>query len=162
MWRNAKLLFLLIIISASSVIPVHRSWHHYEVSLSPLYLSMNWKYSSLVIDWISSRMVSVQRSWVLYKLSPLHHLFKTCCVECRCDFSPIILILQVCNMQKSVCLRETAADAMGESEFPPLNYHGSSEVVGVPSLEAFKAALDGAVSKLARWKVSLPVAGDWN
>lgn len=53
-------------------------------------------------------------------------------------------------MQKSVCLRETAADAMGESEFPLLNYHGSSEVVGVPSLEAFKAALDGAVSKLAR------------
>jgi len=37
-----------------------------------------------------------------------------------------------------------------------------SEVVNVPSLEAFQARLDGAVSNLAQWEVSLPMAGGWN
>ena len=33
------------------------------------------------------------------------------------------------------------------------------EAVDAPSLEAFKARLDGALSNLAEWKVSLPMAG---
>ena len=33
-------------------------------------------------------------------------------------------------------------------------------VVDVPSLEVFKARLDGALSNLFSWKVSLPMAGD--
>ena len=33
------------------------------------------------------------------------------------------------------------------------------EVVAVPSLEVFKARLDGALSNLVQWKVSLPMAG---
>ena len=37
-----------------------------------------------------------------------------------------------------------------------------SEVVNAPSLEAFKARLDGAVSNLVYWEVSLPIAGGWN
>jgi len=37
-----------------------------------------------------------------------------------------------------------------------------SEVVDVPSLEASKAGLDGAVSNLVQWEVSLPIAGGWN
>ena len=32
------------------------------------------------------------------------------------------------------------------------------EVVDAPSLEVFKARLDGALSNLVRWKVSLPMA----
>ena len=36
------------------------------------------------------------------------------------------------------------------------------EVVNVPSLEAFKARLDGAVSNLVWWEASLPIAGGWN
>jgi len=34
-----------------------------------------------------------------------------------------------------------------------------SEVVDAPSLEAFKARLDGALSNLVKWEVSLPIAG---
>ena len=37
-----------------------------------------------------------------------------------------------------------------------------SEVVDVPSLEALKARLDGAVSSLVWREVSLPTAGGWN
>lgn len=37
-----------------------------------------------------------------------------------------------------------------------------SEVVDVPSLEASQARLDGALSSVVRWEVSLPIAGDWN
>jgi len=33
------------------------------------------------------------------------------------------------------------------------------EVVDIPSLEVFRARLDGALSNLVWWKVSLPVAG---
>ena len=33
------------------------------------------------------------------------------------------------------------------------------EVVDAPSLETFKARLDGALSNLVWWKVSLPMAG---
>jgi len=33
------------------------------------------------------------------------------------------------------------------------------EVVAVPSLAVFKARLDGALSNLVWWKVSLPMAG---
>ena len=33
------------------------------------------------------------------------------------------------------------------------------EVVAAPSLEVSKARLDGALSNLVQWKVSLPVAG---
>ena len=33
------------------------------------------------------------------------------------------------------------------------------EAVDAPSLAVFKARLDGALSKLVWWKVSLPVAG---
>ena len=33
------------------------------------------------------------------------------------------------------------------------------EVVDAPSLEGFKARLDGALSNLVWWKVSLPMAG---
>ena len=33
------------------------------------------------------------------------------------------------------------------------------EVVDAPSLEVFKARLDGALSNLVYWKVSLPMAG---
>jgi len=36
------------------------------------------------------------------------------------------------------------------------------EVVNALSLEAFKARLDGAVSNLGWWEVSLPIAGGWN
>jgi len=32
-------------------------------------------------------------------------------------------------------------------------------VVGAPSLEVFKAKLDGTLSNLVWWKVSLPMAG---
>jgi len=34
------------------------------------------------------------------------------------------------------------------------------EAVAAPSLEAFKARLDGALSSVVWWKVSLPMAGD--
>ena len=37
-----------------------------------------------------------------------------------------------------------------------------NEAVDAPSLEAFKARLDGAVSNLVWWEVSLPIAGGWN
>jgi len=33
------------------------------------------------------------------------------------------------------------------------------EVVAAPSLEVFKARLDGALSNVVQWKVSLPMAG---
>ena len=33
------------------------------------------------------------------------------------------------------------------------------EAVAAPSLAVFKARLDGALSNLVQWKVSLPVAG---
>jgi len=33
------------------------------------------------------------------------------------------------------------------------------EAVSAPSLAVFKARLDGALSNLVRWKVSLPMAG---
>jgi len=33
------------------------------------------------------------------------------------------------------------------------------EVVATPSLAAFKASLDGALSNLVQWKMSLPIAG---
>ena len=33
------------------------------------------------------------------------------------------------------------------------------EAVAAPSLAVFKARLDGALSNLAQWKVSLPMAG---
>ena len=36
------------------------------------------------------------------------------------------------------------------------------EVVNAFFLEVFKAWLDGAVSNLVWWEVSLPIAGDWN
>ena len=36
-----------------------------------------------------------------------------------------------------------------------------SEAVDAPSLEALKARLDGAVSNLVYWEVSLPIAGGW-
>ena len=36
------------------------------------------------------------------------------------------------------------------------------EAVGTPSLEMFKARLDGALSKLVEWEVSLAIAGGWN
>ena len=36
------------------------------------------------------------------------------------------------------------------------------ETVDAPSLEAFKARLDGAVSNLVKREVSLPIAGGWN
>jgi len=35
----------------------------------------------------------------------------------------------------------------------------SREVVTAPSLKVFKARLDGALSNLVWWKVSLPMAG---
>jgi len=35
-------------------------------------------------------------------------------------------------------------------------------VVDAPSLEAFKARLDGALSNLVLREVSLPIAGGWN
>jgi len=35
----------------------------------------------------------------------------------------------------------------------------AGEVVEAPSLETFKARLDGALSNLVYWKVSLPMAG---
>ena len=38
----------------------------------------------------------------------------------------------------------------------------SREAVDAPSMEAFKARLDGAVSNLVWWEVSLPIAGGWN
>ena len=34
--------------------------------------------------------------------------------------------------------------------------------VAAPSLTVFKARLDGALSNLVWWKVSLPMAGGWN
>jgi len=36
------------------------------------------------------------------------------------------------------------------------------EAVAAPSLEVFKARLDGALSNLVWWKVSLPMAQGWN
>jgi len=36
------------------------------------------------------------------------------------------------------------------------------EAVAAPSLAVFKARLDGALSNLVWWKVSLPMAGGWN
>ena len=36
------------------------------------------------------------------------------------------------------------------------------EAVAAPSLEGFKARLDGALGNLGEWKVSLPMAGGWN
>ncbi|KAK4831685.1 hypothetical protein QYF61_018682 [Mycteria americana] len=35
------------------------------------------------------------------------------------------------------------------------------EIVDAPSLEVFKGRLDGALSNLMEWKVSLPIAGGW-
>jgi len=35
------------------------------------------------------------------------------------------------------------------------------EAVAAPSLEGFKARLDGALSTLVWWKVYLPMAGTW-
>jgi len=40
--------------------------------------------------------------------------------------------------------------------------HLPSEAVDTPSLEAFQARLDGAVSNLVQREVSLPIAGGWN
>ena len=37
-----------------------------------------------------------------------------------------------------------------------------SKVVDAPILEVFKARLDGAVSNLVCWEVSLPIARGWN
>ena len=31
-----------------------------------------------------------------------------------------------------------------------------------PPLKAFKARLDGALSNLVKWEVSLPITGGWN
>jgi len=39
-------------------------------------------------------------------------------------------------------------------------HRSSKEVVGAPSLEGFKVRLDGALSHLVSWKVSLPMAGE--
>jgi len=36
------------------------------------------------------------------------------------------------------------------------------EAVAARSLEVFRARLDGALSNLVWWKVSLPMAGGWN
>ena len=36
------------------------------------------------------------------------------------------------------------------------------EAANAPSLEVFKARLDGALGNLVWWEVSLPMAGDWN
>ena len=36
------------------------------------------------------------------------------------------------------------------------------EAVAAPSLEVFKARLDGALGSLLWWEVSLPMAGGWN
>ena len=36
------------------------------------------------------------------------------------------------------------------------------EAVDAPSLEVFKARLDGALGNLVWWEVSLPMAGGWN
>lgn len=36
------------------------------------------------------------------------------------------------------------------------------EVAEAPSLEVFKAGLDGAWSNLVWWKLSLPMSGGWN
>jgi len=36
------------------------------------------------------------------------------------------------------------------------------ESVDAPSLEEFKARLDGALSDLVQWKMSLFMAGGWN
>jgi len=36
------------------------------------------------------------------------------------------------------------------------------EAVGAPSLEVFKARLDGALSNLVQWKLSVPMAGRLN
>jgi len=36
------------------------------------------------------------------------------------------------------------------------------ETVAAPSLAVFKARLDGTLSTLVWWKVSLPMAGGWN
>jgi len=36
------------------------------------------------------------------------------------------------------------------------------EAVAAPSLAAFKARLDTALSNLVWWKVSLPMPGSWN
>jgi len=38
----------------------------------------------------------------------------------------------------------------------------SREAVGVPSLDALKAKLDGALGSLNCWVATLPVAGGWN
>jgi len=41
------------------------------------------------------------------------------------------------------------------------HWHGlPREDVDAPSLAVFKARLDGALSNLVQWKVSLPVAGE--
>jgi len=37
-----------------------------------------------------------------------------------------------------------------------------TEAVDAPSLEAFKARLDGAASSLVWWEASLPIAWGWN
>ena len=39
---------------------------------------------------------------------------------------------------------------------------GANEAVDAPSLKAFKARLDGALSSLVWREVSLPIAGGWN
>ena len=36
------------------------------------------------------------------------------------------------------------------------------EAVDAPSLEVFKARLDGALGSLVWWEVSLPMAGGWH
>jgi len=38
----------------------------------------------------------------------------------------------------------------------------SREAVAAPSLAGFKARLDGALSNLGWWEMSLLMAGDWN
>ena len=38
----------------------------------------------------------------------------------------------------------------------------SREIVGAPSLETFKARLDGALGSLIQWVAALPMASGWN
>jgi len=40
--------------------------------------------------------------------------------------------------------------------------HYITFIVDAPSLEVFKARLDGALCNLVWWDMSLPMAGDWN
>ena len=36
------------------------------------------------------------------------------------------------------------------------------EVVGAPSLETFKARLEGALGSMIQWMAALPTVGGWN